>query len=76
MSGNETHRLTVPRELRCFPCLPYALEAPRDVGVGAIHQPLHGGRGSAGRMKIGRDVVSEQILQNVGAVVQPIRFLA
>ena len=74
MPGDQPHRFSVSGKLRRFPCFADTLESPGNVRVRPVHQPLHGRGRSAGRVKIGRDVVAEQVLQNVRAVVHPFRF--
>ena len=75
MLGDEAHRFAVAGELCCFPCGSDAFKPVGDI-LGRVHQVPHGFWGGTGCLKISGDVVSEQVLQNIGAFFYPVVLAA
>ena len=75
MLGDEAHRFAVTGELCRFPCVSDAIKPVGDI-LRCVHQVLHRLGGGPSCVKISGDIVTEQVLQNIGAIFYPVVLAA
>src|SRR5205823_4407483 len=67
-------RLAVARVLRRFPGVTDACEARLEIASRWVEQSLERLFGGTGNLQVGRNVVQEEILEDVGTVIAPSRL--
>ena len=71
LAGDQANRLAVSRELCCLPRLADTREAGLDIAHRWVEQALERLLRGTGNLKVARDVVHEEVLEDVGVGVAP-----